>query len=29
MEDPVSVLVTLRLVGSEFQMLPYELIDAA
>ncbi|GFK19860.1 LmeA family phospholipid-binding protein [Corynebacterium glutamicum] len=28
MEDPVSVLVTLRLVGSEFQMLPYELIDA-
>ncbi len=27
-EDPVSVLVTLRLVGSEFQMIPVELIDA-
>lgn len=28
MEDPVSVLVNLRLVGSEFRMLPYELVDA-
>ena len=27
-EEPVSVLVTLRLVGSEFQMVPVELIDA-
>ncbi|BAU96921.1 hypothetical protein N24_2659 [Corynebacterium suranareeae] len=27
-KDPISVLVTLRLVGSEFQMLPYKLIDA-
>ncbi|MCK2201257.1 LmeA family phospholipid-binding protein [Corynebacterium callunae] len=27
--DPVSVLVTLRLVGSEFRMTPIELIDAA
>ena len=28
-EDPVSVLVTLRLVGSEFQMVPVELVDAS
>lgn len=27
-EDPVSVVVTLRLVGSEFQMVPVTLIDA-
>lgn len=28
-EDPVSVVVTLRLVGSEFQMAPVELVDAS
>lgn len=28
MRDSVSVLVNLRLVSSEFQMIPYELVDA-
>lgn len=27
-EEPISVLVTLRLVGSEFQMVPVELVSA-
>ncbi|ALC06697.1 hypothetical protein CDES_11715 [Corynebacterium deserti GIMN1.010] len=28
LDEPVSVMVSLRLVGSEFQMTPYELVDA-